>query len=121
MRYAASYGDCIPPEEQDGRADALAEAVEVELDEMMGETDCVHDWLDHVDYPDAVYGLLADLMGCGLPGLETDEPSDAYRDKLDNAIQSLRDDYRAWANRDPCNCGNSRAAQRVLNRWEDHP
>ena len=67
------------------------------IDEMVAEPDCFDQWLTgRSPCPSSVAGLLSLILDRGLP-CGTDERSDELRDMYESRIQSVRDDFKAWA------------------------
>lgn len=68
------------------------------IDEMAAEPDCFDNWLTgRVPCPPSVAGLLSLILDRGLPRMDKSERDDELRDRYDALVQSVRDDFAAWA------------------------
>jgi len=67
------------------------------IDEMVAEPDCFDNWLSGRPCPSSVAGLLSLIMDRGLPRKDKSERDDILCDRYDDLIDSVRADFKAWA------------------------
>lgn len=67
------------------------------IDEMVAEPDCFDNWLSGRPCPMSVTALLSLILDRGLPRKSKSERDDILCDRYGDLIDSVRADFKAWA------------------------